>query len=158
MIRAKLPPPLAARFHRRSITKANMFFALTRDDFDALRANAQYDAFATIWVGASDEYYWPNMMRILKRPFTASRDFLWCHPNSSGVTAAELHDLDASLLAATRGFAFVRKVQSIDPKALPRYLAQIRSTRRHIRPSPDDCAKVATTRSLITGHVWGEVE
>ena len=109
-------------------------------------------------VGASDEYYWPNMMRILRRPFTASRDFLWCHPNSSGVTAAELHDLDASLLAATRGFAFVRKVQSIDPKALPRYLAQIRSTRRHIRPSPDDCAKVATTRSLITGHVWGEVE
>lgn len=66
--------------------------------------------------------------------------------------------MPTSQVSARRSIAFVRKVQRIDPKALPRYLAQIRSTRRHIRPSPDDCAKVATTRSLITGHVWGEVE
>ena len=61
-------------------------------------------------------------------------------------------------VAGTRGFLFVRKVRSIAADALPRYLQRIRSGRAHVRPSPAECAAVATTASLITGHVWGEVE
>ena len=157
MISRKLPRALADRWKPSTITKANMFCALLRDDFDALDERPQYDAFSTIWVGASDEYYWANMMTILRRPYASAR-FLYCAANHAGVTAAELHDVDGALLAATRGFLFVRKVRSIAADALPRYLQRIRSGRAHVRPSPAECAAVATTASLITGHVWGEVE
>jgi len=59
-------------------------------------------------------YYWVNMMRILRRPFV-SANFVYCSEDHAGVTAAELHDIDAALLAklAKLDFLFVRKVRSL---------------------------------------------
>lgn len=126
-IRPKLPP--TAKLARDEVLKCNMFFALYRDDFDAIETAPHVAAFDKIWGGAPDEYYWINVMRIHGRPYAAPGDFLFCSRDVAGATAAETWTLDARLLAETRGFAFIRKVAAVAPTARAAYLARIAAPR-----------------------------
>lgn len=149
MIAGKLPPDTVLP---PTVTKANMFFALDAASFTRLDAAPRYDAFSTIWVGASDEYYWINMARAAGLGYREG-NFVYCSSDYAGVTAAELHDIDERLLEelGRLDFLFVRKVRSIP--AMAEYLASITS-RRARGPPP----RLPAATSAITGHVWGEVE
>ena len=78
--------------------------------------------------GAPDEYYWINVMTIHRRPYDAPGTFIYCSPDTTGVTAAQTFTMDAALLRETTrlGFSFIRKVEAIRPDVRPAYLATIR--------------------------------
>ena len=69
--------------------------------------------------GAPDEYYWINSMTIHRRPHQAPGTFIYCSPDTTGVTAAETFVLDDALLEETTrlGFTFIRKVTAVTAKA-----------------------------------------
>lgn len=122
-IRPKLPA--TAKLARGDVLKGNMFFALYRDDFEAIEAAPHVAAFDKIWGGAPDEYYWINAMTIHGRPYAAPGTFLFCSRDIGGATAAETWTLDGPLLRETVGFAFLRKVETVALDARPAYLARI---------------------------------
>ena len=116
-VRPKLPRTV--RFEPQEIRKGNMFCAVARDDFEAIERRAYLDVFEKIWGGAPDEYYWINCMTIHRRPYDAPGTFIYCSPDTTGVTAAETFVLDDALLEETTrlGFTFIRKVTAVTAKA-----------------------------------------
>ena len=111
---ASIAPYLGLPIDR--LRKQNMFFVITKDDFEVVSQSAVIDQFPLCRL--ADEYFWVNHLIRLQISWQESR-VVYCNPDPTCTQALDLF-LNLPLLKRCRdaGYAFMRKVSSLDSEAL----------------------------------------